>query len=135
MNKIVAVAAAAVIAISAMAMSVSATTNISYWSIVPSSSASSNYYIGTITGLDVGITFTCTDFFDPTSVFAAKVSIPDSILFLHQSEYFYITQKGECITILFRNDWYKYCNGTVSYRIDAVNPIANSGQRIKGTAR
>lgn len=140
-KKIAAAIAAVIMTVCTMSISVSAAANdISFWSIVPTSSASSKYDGGTVTGLvqgkDTGVEFRCDGYINPTSNdFYAIGTVSNSILCLYQGDCVNLSYNGDGGTVLFQKDWYRYCNGSVSYRVDARNPVENSGQRIQGTAR
>lgn len=140
MKKIIAVAATVVMAVSAISVSASALISAREdWSIKPVSTPQSLYDGGVVMGLvqgkDTGITFHCTYYYNPTArSFYARGIITQSNLCLYQGDGVNLSYDGDYGTVLFQSNWYSNCNGVVSYRVDAKEYIANSGQCIEGYA-
>lgn len=146
MKKLAAVAAAAVMSISAMAVTVSAAipentsidstqSNQRNWRI--SSSNLPGVVTGLVQGRDTGITFRCTDYSDPVhNGYYAKCTITNSILCLYQGDCVNLSYIGDYGTVLFQNDWYRYSNGgSAPFMITPIHEVQGSGQYIEGHAR
>jgi len=140
MKKIAAIVAAAVVSVSAMAVSVNALVNArEEWSITPVNTSQSLYDGGVVMGLvqgkDTGITFHCTYYYNPTARnFYARGSITQADLCLYQGDGVNLSYDGDYGTVLFQDDWYSKSYGVVPYRVDAKEYIENSGQYIEGYA-
>lgn len=146
MKKLATVAAAAVMAVSAMAVTVSAAipeknsidstqSNQVNWNI--SSSNLPGVVTGLVQGRDTGITFRCTDYSDPVhNGYYAKCTITNSILCLYQGDCVNLSYIGDDGTVLFQNDWYRYSNGgSAPFMITPIYAVQGSGQYIQGYAR
>lgn len=140
LKKIMTVAAAAVMAVSAMTVNGSALVNArEEWSIKPVNTPQSLYDGGVVMGLvqgkDTGITFHCTFYDNPTArSFYVRGTISQSNLCLYQGDGVNLSYEGDYGTVLFQNNWYSNCNGVVPYKVEAIEYIANSGQYIEGYA-
>lgn len=133
-KKLAAVAAAAVIAVSAMAVSVSAATySKSTWRVLTSPPELSGYVTGLVQGKDTGITFRCTDYNNPIgNDYYARGTVADGRLCLYQGDGVNLSYIGDDGTVLFQNNWYQYCNGTVQYYVGAEGYVLYSGQYVEG---
>ncbi|MCM1009126.1 MAG: hypothetical protein NC485_14655 [Ruminococcus flavefaciens] len=142
MKKLVAAVTIAIIAVSAMTVSVSVSALVNTkenWSIKPVSTNQSLYDGGNVFGLvqgkNSGITFHCTYYYNPTANnFYARGTITQSNLCLYQGDGVNLSYEGDYGTVLFKDNWYSNCYGVVPYRVDAKEYIANSGQYIEGYA-
>ena len=148
-KKIAAFVAAAAMAVSAMAVGVSATSSNnaaiersvpSTWVINSPTSPNSNYPVygvvyGLVQGRDTGITFRCTDHVNPTnSRLYAEGRVTKEELCLKQQDYVELSYIGDDGTVLFVNNWYALCNGSVQYKVQAYGLIVGGGQKIQGNA-
>lgn len=154
MKKLAAIAAAAVMAVSAMAVSASASTadgyataraNESQWYLqtisgAPSSVEKTNY-IGTVSGLrdgtDTGVTVKCTYYKDNYgSGIYAIATLTDSRLnkYSGSSAQVNLDNVGDKGTLLFQNNWYNICYGTVNYQVQGYNFVSAGNQQMRGSA-
>ncbi|MCM1009127.1 MAG: hypothetical protein NC485_14660 [Ruminococcus flavefaciens] len=146
MKKLAAIAAAAVMAVSAMAVNVSAAKH-ENTGIASTQSNQINWVIrsdalpGVVTGLvqgrDTGVTFRCTDYSDPVNNgYYAKCTITNSRLCLYQNDSVKLSYIGDDGTVLFQNDWYRYSNGgSAPFKISPVYEVRGSGQYVQGYSR
>lgn len=140
MKKFMTVAASAIMAVSAMAVNVNALVNArEEWSVKPVNTPQGLYdggfVMGLVQGKDTGITFHCTDYYNPkTKSLYARGTITQSNLCLYQGDGVNLSYDGDYGTVLFNDDWYSNSYGVVPYRVDAKDYIAGSGQYIEGYA-
>ena len=96
-------------------------------------------YRGTVTGLvnitNTGVYFEATAYTDPENAdIFARCDVVDHGLKLYEDEFAFIREDYDFGTVLFQQNWYTGCHGTVDFNVEAENFTSGKNQRIAGEA-
>lgn len=89
-----------------------------------------------VDGVDTGVTFKCTEYRDLyyNGGFYAMAGLNDTSLQKNESDYVKLSYVGDKGTVLFKQDWYAYCGGSVQFYIRGCNMVEYGNQSMSGIA-
>ena len=87
-------------------------------------------------GVDTGVTFKCTEYRDLyyNGEFYAMAGLNDSSLQKNEYDYVKLSYVGDKGTVLFKQNWYAACGGSVRFYIQGCNMVEYGNQSMSGIA-